>query len=80
MDSPGTPARRRSPGWVRALGDRQLHGVAMHLLNEQTQADLSERQEWLWDALMSELEYRRRQTKPWWRRCSCELCVGPFEP
>jgi len=41
--------------------------------------DPTEAQEWLWRALISELEYRHRHQRPAWRRCSCELCVPPFE-
>jgi hypothetical protein len=43
----------------------------------QTQ-DLTAAQEWLWDAGISELEYRRRTTRPIWQSCACRLCVPPF--
>jgi hypothetical protein len=43
-----------------------------------TSEDLSEQQEWLYDACVSELEYRRRVTRPIWRCCSCRYCVPPF--
>jgi hypothetical protein len=42
-----------------------------------TTTDLSESQEWLWRAVISELEYRWRTTSGL-QRCSCMLCVPPF--
>lgn len=70
--------RRRSPGWVRAYHDRALHGLAFRLIREQRTRDLSAHQEWLLDAIISELEYRRRHSpRPAWA-CSCSLCVPPF--
>lgn len=71
--------RRRSPGWVRALTDREVHAMAFRFSRDRQSVDLSAAQEWLWDRLISELEYRRRTTRPGWQRCSCELCVPPFE-
>lgn len=71
--------RRRSPGWVRQLPDKDVHAIAMRFLAQQAHEDLTENQEWLWRALVSELEYRRRQTRPFWKQCSCELCIPPFE-
>jgi len=73
-----TVARRRSPLWVRQLTSQKVHGIATKLQHEQRQHDLSERQEWLWDCLISELEYRARREPRWWLRCSCELCAPPF--
>lgn len=71
--------RRRSPGWVRALDDRAIHGIALRLRQQEWDGHpLSSQQEWLWRALVSELEYRSRTTKPAWLRCACELCVPPF--
>lgn len=72
------PLRRRSPQWVRDLSERELHQVAFRLHHERTEADLSRGQEWLWEALVSELEYRRRRARWPERRCSCELCFAPF--
>jgi hypothetical protein len=72
------PTRRRSPGWVRAYHSRGLHALAFRLMDLRRSADLSERQEWLWDAVISELEYRRRtHPRPAWA-CACQLCVPPF--
>jgi hypothetical protein len=75
---PDEPARRRSPRWVRELSDREVHGIAFSLRNQQQQEDLSDPQEWLWEALMSELAYRRRNSSWPDHRCSCELCWEPF--
>lgn len=70
--------RRRSPGWVRALSVRDLHRIAYRLQHQRESADLSDRQEWLWDALISELEYRWRSEERFLFRCTCQLCVAPF--
>jgi len=71
--------RRRSPAWVRAMSSNELHGIAGSFARERQSADLSDAQEWLWDAVISELEYRRRQARPTWSACSCWFCFGPFE-
>lgn len=71
-------ARRRSPGWVRCMSDAQLHATAMKLARDSETRDLSAAQEWLWQSLISELEYRWRTTRPASFRCSCMLCVPPF--
>jgi len=78
MPAPREATRRRSPAWVRAMTSRELHGVAGHLNAERLSADLSDRQEWLWDAVVSELEYRRRRATWPVRSCTCYLCLGPF--
>jgi hypothetical protein len=44
----------------------------------QQQEDLSEAQDWLWNAGISELEYRWRATPRGEQRCSCSLCIPPF--
>jgi hypothetical protein len=46
-------------------------------MKQRTSQDLSDAQEWLWDAVVSELEYRHRQAPPL-KRCSCLLCLAPF--
>jgi len=50
----------------------------MRFLREQKDEDLSERQEWLWDQVVRELEYRNRHRRPG-DRCTCELCWSPFD-
>ncbi len=72
------PTRRRSPQWIREQHDRALHALALRLRAVSYRQDLTAKQEWLWDAVISELEYRRRNApRPLWA-CSCELCVPPF--
>jgi len=77
MDGPRVYRRRR---YVSEWSSKSLHAVATRMNRDRQSADLTEHQEWLWDAIVSELEYRRRHTKPVWRSCSCWLCVPPFEP
>lgn len=72
--------RRRSPGWVRAYSSPALHGLALRLMKMGQAKDLSDGQEWLWGAVVSELEYRRRRDLGTVRACSCMLCIPPFEP
>ena len=72
-------AHRRSPQWVRDLSDREAHQIAFRLQHEREVDVLSDPQEWLWDALISELEHRRRNARWPQRRCSCALCFGPFD-
>lgn len=73
------PRRRRSPGWVRALSDREVHGIAFRLERLWQQGKTTDRQEWLWHALISELEWRRaHHPRPAWA-CACRLCIPPFE-
>lgn len=69
--------RRRSPGWVRELPDRKVHGIAGRL-NLLRPSGLTPQQEWLWDACISELEYRRRdhlRSGNVIGSCSCWLCL-----
>jgi len=70
---------RRSPLWVRECDDRELHQIAFRLQHEREVDVLSDAQEWLFDALVSELEYRRSNARWPERRCSCSLCFGPFD-
>lgn len=68
------PVRRRSPGWVRALARPQLHALAVRLTRDFAEEGLSARQEWLWGAVLSELEYRHRRQPDLLKRCWCGLC------
>lgn len=61
------------------MTDNELHAIAWKTRQLSWIDPLSEGQEWLWEAIVSELEYRRRSCRPVWKRCSCELCVGPFD-
>lgn len=72
------PTRRRSPLWLRETTTQDLHAIAGSFDRRRISEDLSSRQEWLYDAVISELEYRRRVTRPIWRSCSCRYCVPPF--
>lgn len=74
-----TPVRRRSPLWVRDLDRRQLHGLTQRLINDFSTVGLSERQDWLLDACLSELSYRRRRATNPWTSCHCELCFLELE-
>lgn len=76
--APHSPPRSAVPRWVREASTEELHAIAFAFLNQQTTADLSERQEWLWERLISELEHRWRHTRPSWQRCTCGLCRPPF--
>jgi len=55
-----------------------VHGIAFRLMQEERTADISDRQEWLWNACISELEWRHVNEPRFLKRCSCELCVPPF--
>lgn len=70
--------RRTAPQYVRCMTSRELHGIAGRFQREQMLYDLSERQWWLWEQVLNELEYRWTATRPVWRRCSCLFCVPPF--
>lgn len=73
------PYRRRSPLWVREMSDRELHAIGFRFNHDRQGQDLTDRQEWLWDRVINELEHRRRTCRPSWMACSCELCFSPFE-
>lgn len=60
------------------MPDRQLHGLAGRLHLARFQEGLTRRQEWLWDAAISELEYRRRmhlRNGSALTACTCWLCL-----
>lgn len=60
------------------MGQAELHGIVGALRRQWMEGGISERQEWLWGACVSELEYRWRVTRPGRDRCSCEFCIPPF--
>lgn len=62
---------------MRAYDQASLHGLALRLMRLGCTQDLSQGQEWLWSACISELEYRWRRA-PVRERCSCQLCLPPF--
>lgn len=71
------PVRRRSPMWMRDMPSLALHRLGGKLLNDDKAQGLTTRQEALWEAVTSELEYRNRR-RIIADRCMCLLCVGPF--
>lgn len=75
-------ARRRSPGWVRSMESRNVHALAFRLRNRFMVEGISSAEEWLLDACISELEYRRRRAlrARSWSACACELCKGGEAP
>lgn len=72
----GKPARTRS--YVSQWSSPALHAVAGKMNRERQGADLTPSQEWLFDAIVAELEQRRRRARPIWSSCSCYLCLPPF--
>jgi hypothetical protein len=65
--------------WVRELHSSQIHAMAERFNRNRVSTDLSDRQEWLYDALVSELEFRHRNAGRGEQRCACYLCIPPFE-
>lgn len=65
-------------GWVREMSSRDVHAILGRFDRERTSADLTDRQEWLYDQCVAELEYRRRRARPIWSSCSCRYCIPPF--
>lgn len=59
---------------------REVHGI-LGMLDRQrrTTHDLTSRQEWLWDCLVSELEWRHLHEPRILRRCWCEWCIPQRE-
>jgi hypothetical protein len=81
MDDLGAAeTRRRSPGWVRARDGREVHALAFRLRYRFWTGVSSAAEDWLLDAVISELEYRHRRALRYDPRsaCCCEFCVEPF--
>lgn len=57
---------------------KDLHGLAGRLMVEFRTDGISEAQHATLDAAISELEYRNRRAVQA-DRCTCWLCLGPFE-
>lgn len=74
---PARPRGRRSQ-WLRDQESRDLHAIALHLRNLFWEGRSSERQDWLFDNVVAELEWRHDHTRPVYLRCECELCHHPF--
>lgn len=80
MEQHRRPPRRRSPSWVREWPSKAIHAVLGRFDRMRRTQDLSDAQEWLYDACISELQYRRRIARPTWTACSCWYCFEPVEP
>jgi len=70
---------RRAPLWVQQLQSRDLHGLAGKLHREWRAGTITPAQSWLLDHCLNDLEYRWYSAYPVWHRCSCWMCVPPFE-
>lgn len=69
--------RRRSPGWVRALPDGGLHGIAWRLHRGFTEDALTPAQDWLLTCVIEELGYRQRhaaRVAGTLTACHCDFC------
>ena len=64
---------------MRSQPSTTLHAVANKLRRDSQVKDLSDRQEWLFQFLVHELELRQRQPFGQYPRCNCDLCVSPFD-
>lgn len=79
MDQPELPSSEKRL-YVTEWSSRALHGTAMMFNRLRGEQDLSERQEWLYDRIIDELEWRCVETlrvRPW-DACTCFLCLSPF--
>lgn len=70
--------RRTAPGWVRSMDQVSLHGLAGKLRREWWAGEASQRQDWLLEQVLAELEWRSARPGRGFRRCVCELCMPPF--
>lgn len=52
----------------------ELHGLAGRLQRGFTDDALTDRQDWLLEAVLSELGYRHRSRRSAWDRCWCAFC------
>lgn len=69
----GSYRRRSSSNRARLMPDSQAHAIVGHLLQVQTERDLTEGQSRFLDVLIAELVHRRAQ-KPWTEQCRCRVC------
>ena len=75
---PTTKTKRARALWLRSTPSRDLHAIVGRFDLDRTSADLTERQEWLYDRCVQELETRHRSTPLLLNRCWCRYCVPPF--
>jgi len=79
MTTESSGARRRSPGWLRALSDRGVHAVAQRAHHKLMGGEETSQTARLFDCCISELEYRaRRDARDGMKPCSCQWCCPPF--
>ena len=69
---------RHAPTWVQDLSSQEAHSIVGSFDRQRCEKDLTDRQEWLYDVIVADLEWRRANTYPVWRSCSCRYCVAPF--
>lgn len=69
---------RRAPLWVREMPSREAHAILGRFDRDRMTQDLTRRQEWLYDVLVEDLEWRRVNTPDPWSVCSCKYCLAPF--
>lgn len=63
--------------WVRSSTSENLHAILGAFARARQVADLTERQEKLWDVVVKELERRKRSRA--YPNCSCWMCSPPQE-
>lgn len=56
------------------MDSRTLHAIAGKFHRMQHACDLTTRQEWLWEQVDNELQYRRTSESRGWLKCSCWIC------
>jgi len=64
--------------WVREMDSRTVHKLAYRLWRLWSHEGISDKEEWLLEACISELEYRQRNRQQGWRLCGCQFCCTPF--
>jgi len=70
---------RLAPMWVRELDRRQLHALTGKLVRLYGEEGLSDKQEWLLDRCLQELNWRRSHAVWPDPRCSCQFCFSELE-
>lgn len=70
--------KRERSLWLRGSTSRELHAIVGTFDRHRVSADLTDRQEWLYDRIVQELERRHKGEKRLLARCWCRYCVSPF--
>ena len=71
------PPRRTAPAWVQASTSEALHGIAGRFARQRAAEGLSGAQEWLWDQVIGDLEWRYYAEVLPRDRCTCAFCTPP---